>query len=103
MLKIGNLWIVVQMCFIVLWLCIMQTSMAFLEIINVMKLFSYDNLLCLFASVHVIYLLKPDTRLGHYANRADPVQTPPDQDLNCLLTEFSVENAVKMKTSTINP
>ena len=38
---------------------------------------------------------------------AEPVQTPPnttsDQGLHCLLTEISVENAVKMKASSRNP
>ena len=42
--------------------------------------------------------------LGYFANSADPVQTPPyaasDQGLHCLLTEISMENAVKMKTPT---
>ena len=49
---------------------------------------------------------------GNYANSADTVQTPPnapnaasesDLVLHCLLTEISMENEIKVKTSTRNP
>ena len=44
--------------------------------------------------------------LGYYANSADPVQMPPNgasyQGLHCLLAEISMENAVEIKTSTVN-
>ena len=44
--------------------------------------------------------------LGYHANSADLVQrlqnAASDQDLHCLHTEISVENTVKMKTSTRN-
>ena len=44
---------------------------------------------------------------GYYANSTDPVQTPlyaaSDQGLYCFLTDMTMENAVKLKTSTKNP
>ena len=44
---------------------------------------------------------------GYYANSADPVQmlqnAASHQDLHCLLTEISMENAVKMITAIRNP
>ena len=36
--------------------------------------------------------------LGHYANSADPIQMPQN-----LLTGISVQNRIKMKTSSRNP
>ena len=45
--------------------------------------------------------------LGHYANSADPIQMPQnvasDQGLHNLLTGISVQNRIKMKTSSRNP
>ena len=53
-------------------------------------------------------LVRPNTYLGYYTNSADPVQMPPylaasDQDLHCLLTEISMENAVRMNKVMANP
>ena len=45
--------------------------------------------------------------MGHYANSAEPVQTPhlaaSELGLNGLLTEISMEKTVKTKSSTRNP
>ena len=47
----------------------------------------------------------PHFVLGFYANSADPVQTPPNAaselGLHCLLTEISIENAVKINPPDI--
>ena len=63
---------------------------------------------CLHTSVlllRVFTLFRPEyTHFGYFPNSADSVQMPPnaasDQGLHCLLTEISMENAVKMKTFT---
>ena len=62
----------------------------------------YDSFLCLFNP-----FLEQTPVLGNYANSADLVQMLPygtsDLGLHCLLTEISMENTVKMNTSTRNP
>ena len=44
---------------------------------------------------------------GYYANSVDPVLMPQnaasDQGQQCLLTGISIQNIIKMKTSTGNP
>ena len=49
---------------------------------------------------------RPATPFGYYASSAEPVQMPPsgasDRGLHCLISEITMENAVKIKTKTTN-
>ena len=86
----------VQYCFSDLILC---TSPYTLTLCTVQLSVSYMQV--------VLTVFRKDTLLGYYVNSADSVQMPrkvvSDQGLHCLLTEISMENTVKMITSTRNP